>query len=1098
MSPHTFYFFLIVLLPSFSHSQNLTSPIFLSAPLFDYYIANTKAFYSNLTGPPCISNSSRSGSNIDCRSLLVPGTTVDIQWLQLYFPPDATASARIKAEYICSFNIETVEIITDITGSSISTPFIVPGKGVNPNSGDIYCKANLHNIIDFEVCLFQKNTNLTQSFDQVTSRFIDYSLLMSCVQTYAYLDVPRQIQIQSASKLISYNEYSLADIFAAIFAGIAFIWLSISFYNYRRRRGIYDKIGEKLEREESTAEYDMLQKEMLVNAVNRNLENTELRTATFASDDFYCRPAQSRIDKLGRYGYGYRMFSFLLSWRVLNVANSTLVVSSDGKLHLLPKFFTIKMTFRVALQFLFLVSMLLGYLFYRFGSGVYLPGSFGVYGMLGGVIFGLLFLTLSPHPYPFEKGMLKLLRSVGEPKVPEIMFSYNWGYCKNDIRTLAQALWNSGLGVWIDALKLTSGDKLELDIRRAAREVNYIVVFLTPNYVRSRNCQIEFEVAKQNLAKLHVHVLLWDSSVGLVLKHLIDDLHFPQSRITSHGQGLVISRFSEWFGRNKPTMPSLPVLDDENSTDTDRFITDLEKNGKGWIQLTAVLHNYSKRAGNSWDFGWWLTNTQSGGGIPDTAPCPPNIEKWNLRPFYPFGKWPSLPTWEELRLRHGRLKIGNVYITADCRRTGSDGSAIPWKFPIFLIASILPLFDLVSFITQENSLQQYTAACVNDVKSALAKNITALTAAICSRFFETTLYVGNGDALSHSAYRYTYVNEAFSSLVPLVNCNWTVWKNPVAISDVVPCTFELTTWFSDSTKYFPNRIVWVIICIMSLTYLFTIITNIEKIVDTTYNIASPLRPLLAVASFEKDPAKPAFSVKIKRKHKNAMKYVAQSSKKLGGDDDSEYELMDQLDHNDGNRNSGEIVVKLPQVPPIPSLYVRVHGKGLIAENLQTFLTNIGRHLPWQIGCPNLFETPTGTEIPTIQNTMLLNGESYAWVNLFVVSTVEDMNLFYKANVEEKLDLEISVVIVDHSPITEKLTYAQLSNKEWNLLRSGAETTDWIHSVVYIETRYREEKKKFFDAKFFGIWKKFHDPVNYLEDAPNDELARQIMLVLYFS
>jgi hypothetical protein len=51
-------------------------------------------------------------------------------------------------------------------------------------------------------------------------------------------------------------------------------------------------------------------------------------------------------------------------------------------------------------------------------------------------------------------GVMPFTRSVGAPEVEEIMFSYSWKVEEEAIRTLAKACWNSGVGVWIDVIKV--------------------------------------------------------------------------------------------------------------------------------------------------------------------------------------------------------------------------------------------------------------------------------------------------------------------------------------------------------------------------------------------------------------------------------------------------------------------------------------------------------------------------------------------------------------------------------------------------------------------------------------------------------------------
>lgn len=57
-------------------------------------------------------------------------------------------------------------------------------------------------------------------------------------------------------------------------------------------------------------------------------------------------------------------------------------------------------------------------------------------------------------------GVMPFCRSMGVPEVEEIMFSYSWAVEEENIRTLAKAVWEAGVGVWIDVIKLCPGDEV--------------------------------------------------------------------------------------------------------------------------------------------------------------------------------------------------------------------------------------------------------------------------------------------------------------------------------------------------------------------------------------------------------------------------------------------------------------------------------------------------------------------------------------------------------------------------------------------------------------------------------------------------------------
>ena len=52
------------------------------------------------------------------------------------------------------------------------------------------------------------------------------------------------------------------------------------------------------------------------------------------------------------------------------------------------------------------------------------------------------------------EGVMLFCRSLGVPYIEEYAFSYSKQVEPENVRTLAKAMWNSGVGVWIDVLKL--------------------------------------------------------------------------------------------------------------------------------------------------------------------------------------------------------------------------------------------------------------------------------------------------------------------------------------------------------------------------------------------------------------------------------------------------------------------------------------------------------------------------------------------------------------------------------------------------------------------------------------------------------------------
>jgi hypothetical protein len=77
-------------------------------------------------------------------------------------------------------------------------------------------------------------------------------------------------------------------------------------------------------------------------------------------------------------------------------------------------------------------------------------------------------------------GVLPFCRSMGQPEIEELMFSYSWAVEEENIRTIAKAVWQAGVGVWIDVIKLSPGDEIRPVVRTMVKHVRRCIVFLSP------------------------------------------------------------------------------------------------------------------------------------------------------------------------------------------------------------------------------------------------------------------------------------------------------------------------------------------------------------------------------------------------------------------------------------------------------------------------------------------------------------------------------------------------------------------------------------------------------------------------------------------
>jgi hypothetical protein len=233
-------------------------------------------------------------------------------------------------------------------------------------------------------------------------------------------------------------------------------------------------------------------------------------------------------------------------------------------------------------------------------------------------------------------GVMPFTRSVGAPEVEEMMFSYSWKVEEEAIRTLAKACWNSGVGVWIDVIKLCPGDEIRPVVRTMVRNVYKCVIFMSPEYCASPNCMVEFWEAVQQPHKLIICVL--PSPAGA-------RLHVD------------IRRY-------------LRELADKGATMCD-----------GLDELIPLLHEQIEDSTDADALQWWRAQKiASGGAVNHIVPT----ELWNIPTFQVFGK---------VLTPARSLAIGPVYIAGDCRSSGIQ-MRLPWLFLVSAFGLLVNCGDM--------------------------------------------------------------------------------------------------------------------------------------------------------------------------------------------------------------------------------------------------------------------------------------------------------------------------------------------------------------------------------------------------------------------
>ncbi|KAI8809538.1 hypothetical protein BJ742DRAFT_771019 [Cladochytrium replicatum] len=313
---------------------------------------------------------------------------------------------------------------------------------------------------------------------------------------------------------------------------------------------------------------------------------------------FSWTPPTSRISTTGRTGLS--IFQ-LWPYQLLSIGSVVLVMDHKGRLTKLPGIFDKMSSLRLPIMFAAAVFAIIGLIVYSVVNGV-LDDNIGIWWILGGVGLFATLLTVQHHTPAVPKGMLRLFRSIAAPDCEDR---------PDDVRTLARALYELGLHVWIDCLKLVSGCNITQAIVEAVEKANTVVLFLSPAYLESQACMIELISAIRFPAKVHIHVLEWNKDVYGLVCTLIDHFGIPSQRLTAHPA-------------DNPNSIGDASLEP-------RRAEEVMKNGKGWLDLCAAFDAYAKDDSDPYDYLWWIQNASNHGGIPHNAPYPPGVSPWNLK-----------------------------------------------------------------------------------------------------------------------------------------------------------------------------------------------------------------------------------------------------------------------------------------------------------------------------------------------------------------------------------------------------------------------------------------------------------------------------------
>ncbi|TPX70102.1 hypothetical protein CcCBS67573_g06649 [Chytriomyces confervae] len=291
------------------------------------------------------------------------------------------------------------------------------------------------------------------------------------------------------------------------------------------------------------------------------------------------------------------------------------------------------------------------------------------------VNFVVLVSFHSARPKKHKRGILRYLRQVGTPLVEEVMISYSWQQgVLQDTRCIAKALIQSGIGVWIDVLKLTSGDSTTRTTRTVASHARFVLVVLTSKYVKSQNCFIELYEALRAKSDPRSRLIVYR----------------PDEKVYGAPFDAEASAMADALADQLGSM-NIPVL---------RTVAEL-------------VHFLNRRVIYSVDqshFIWWLDNVGSSVKVPENLIVPDpkstiSLKKFNFKLLCPptFKSHGAVYRWRnevpfrfegwKIRLLQ-RIKVSNMWISCDLREMGQNASAFPWKPFVLLLLLPVPLLDL--------------------------------------------------------------------------------------------------------------------------------------------------------------------------------------------------------------------------------------------------------------------------------------------------------------------------------------------------------------------------------------------------------------------
>lgn len=100
----------------------------------------------------------------------------------------------------------------------------------------------------------------------------------------------------------------------------------------------------------------------------------------------------------------------------------------------------------------------------------------------------------------------------------DVFLSYHWKY-HNEIINLHRILTHQGYKVWLDLVEIRFGDHLEERVQNAIRNSASFICFLSEDYIRTKNCELEFYCACNESKKVYIILMEPLYKLNLNLAH---------------------------------------------------------------------------------------------------------------------------------------------------------------------------------------------------------------------------------------------------------------------------------------------------------------------------------------------------------------------------------------------------------------------------------------------------------------------------------------------------------------------------------------------------------------------------------------------------